>query len=101
MRAKTITGHDKEVERQASGVLARHPHFRGCGQWIHCRCRRNVLKLNGMLPSFYLKQEAQEAVRDIRGVRRNSNRIKVANPNGCVLDGTDTIPTRRPRFAIT
>lgn len=56
------------------------PTFRGRGQWIRFSCEGDCLVLDGFLPSYYLKQLAQEAVRDIPGVGRIDNRIAVASP---------------------
>jgi osmotically-inducible protein OsmY len=40
-----------------------------------------ILHLRGSLPSYYLKQVAQELVRDLEGVRIVNNHIKVARPS--------------------
>jgi hypothetical protein len=43
--------------------LESHPHFHGRRHGIELRCRKNRLFLGGCLPSYFLKQMAQEAVR--------------------------------------
>ena len=69
---------DERVERRADGILDGHPHFRGSDQWVQCRCSNRVLKLDGCLPSYFLKQLAQEALRDLEGISRIENRIAVS-----------------------
>ncbi len=52
---------------------------------MHCNCRNRCLRLEGCVPSFYLKQLAQEAVRDLKGIDRIENQIVVASPVGETL----------------
>ena len=47
---------------------------------ISCEHHEGVLTLWGRLPSYYLKQVAQEAVADHQGVRQIDNRIEVLAP---------------------
>jgi osmotically-inducible protein OsmY len=54
---------------------------------IACEYREGVLILSGCLPTYYLKQLAQEAVAGIDGVAFVENRIEVVSP------------LRRPAFA--
>jgi osmotically-inducible protein OsmY len=75
---------DRQIQHRAREILQKHPHFHGHSDWVHCRCRRGCLRLEGKLPSWYLKQLAQEAVQGLNGVQRLSNRIKVASPSGHV-----------------
>ena len=44
---------------------------------VACQFDRGVLILRGHLPSFYLKSVAQEAVRNLDGVRQVVNEIEV------------------------
>ena len=46
---------------------------------ISCEFRDGVLTLRGSLPSYYLKQVAQEAVVATEGVERVENHIEVAS----------------------
>jgi osmotically-inducible protein OsmY len=46
---------------------------------ISCEFREGVLTLRGCLPSYYLKQVAQEAVVATEGVERVENYIEVAS----------------------
>jgi osmotically-inducible protein OsmY len=51
-------------------------------QGVTCAVRDGVLVLRGRLPSYYLKQLAQEAVARLDGVRRIDNRIEVGTTPG-------------------
>lgn len=51
-------------------------------QAVSCDYEDGVLRLNGKVPSFYLKQMAQTLITNIDGVRRVDNAIIVANPAG-------------------
>lgn len=73
-----------ETENRASSLLEANPHFRGRGRWVTCRCSNGQLYLEGKLPSFYLKQLAQETLRDLEGIKQIENRIVVADPRGAI-----------------
>jgi hypothetical protein len=83
--------HDRRVEAQAARMIEIHPHFRGRSQWVQCHCRNRQLILKGKLPSFYLKQLAQEALRCLKGIDRIENRIQVASPVGEIRPGSESI----------
>jgi hypothetical protein len=72
----------RPIEIAAEALLEQHPHFRGRSRWVRCRFRNGRLFLDGVLPSFYLKQLAQETLRGLEGVERLDNRIVVASPVG-------------------
>jgi hypothetical protein len=44
--------------------------------------RDGVLIIRGRVPSFYLKQVLQTALREVDGVRQVDNRVQVASPTG-------------------
>ena len=46
-------------------------------QRIWCECQAGRLFLRGQVPSFYLKQLAQEAVASLEGIRSIANEIEV------------------------
>jgi hypothetical protein len=46
-------------------------------QQLKCEFRRGTLTLHGRVSSFYLKQMAQETVRDLVGVERIHNELEV------------------------
>jgi osmotically-inducible protein OsmY len=47
---------------------------------VSCECREGVLVLRGCLPSYYLKQVAQEVVARLEGVETVDNQIQVVAP---------------------
>ena len=47
---------------------------------VSCDCREGVLVLRGCLPSYYLKQLAQEVVARLEGVQTIDNQIQVVTP---------------------
>jgi hypothetical protein len=44
---------------------------------VSCACLDSVLVLRGRLPTYYLKQRAQEVVAGLAGVERIDNQIQV------------------------
>lgn len=67
---------------QAHAMLARHPHFRGRSDCVRLSGVEGNLTVEGVLPSFYLKQLVQRVLRDVPGVIRINNQIQVANSQG-------------------
>ena len=47
---------------------------------VSCECRDGVLVLRGCLPSYHLKQLAQEAVAPLDGAQAVDNQIVVVTP---------------------
>lgn len=76
--ADGVPSADARITEQAAGRL-NDRHY-GVLKSVSCACRAGVLTLRGRVPTFYLKQIAQEAVADIPGVCRIDNRIEVAAP---------------------
>ena len=87
---------DARITEQAAGRLGggRYKVLRA----VSCVSRAGVLTLHGRLPTYYLKQIAQEAVAGIPGVRRVENHIEVlpppawAPPSGTEGPGTAPVP---------
>lgn len=79
-----------ELEQRARELFEQQPHFRGRGSWVRCRCAEDQLLLEGEVPTFYLKQLAQEVVKGMPDAPRVENRIVVANPRG-ELFGSDSL----------
>jgi osmotically-inducible protein OsmY len=64
-----------ELELRAVAALRRSGH-----RMLHeagCTCSDDTIVLTGVVPSFHMKQLAQEAVRNVEGVRRIDNRLAV------------------------
>jgi len=62
--------------------LERHPHFRSRVSDVRIEHRGRTLYLTGRLPTFYLKQLVQEAVRHVPGVHQIRNMIDVVSVDG-------------------
>ena len=77
----------RSCERSDLSALARrhlehHPHFRGRVGDVYIEHQGRTLYLKGRLPTFYLKQLVQEAVRHVPGVQQVRNLIDVVNAEG-------------------
>jgi osmotically-inducible protein OsmY len=77
----------KSRERNDLSALAKrqlecHPHFSGRMSGVTFEHEGRNLYLRGQLPTFYLKQLIQEAVRHLPGVDFVYNEIDVINPGG-------------------
>jgi hypothetical protein len=77
----------KAFERNDLSALARqhlerHPHFRGRVRGVNIKQEGRNLYLSGRLPTFYLKQLVQEAVRHLPGVDFVYNEIDVISSDG-------------------
>lgn len=46
---------------------------------VNCTFRNGVLMIDGQLPSFHMKQVAQDAVKSVEGVDKIVNRIEVTS----------------------
>jgi len=62
----------------AEGGLRRNPYQ--APRNLSCECREGVLVLRVCLPSYYLKQVAQEVVARLDGVQAVDNQIQVVTP---------------------
>jgi hypothetical protein len=71
---------DRQIESRARAILQSHSHFKGKTELVQCRCRDNCLQLLGVVPSFYLKQLAQVALKELSHQFHIENRIVVASP---------------------
>jgi len=71
-----------DLTKLARQLLERHPHFRGRLSDLQIQQRGRTLLLSGRLPTFYLKQLVQEAVRQLPGVQHIRNDIDVVSPFG-------------------
>ncbi len=66
------------LRESAERCLRRNPYL--ALRNVSCDCRDGVLVLRGCLPSYYLKQLAQEAVARLEGVGAVDNQIQVVPP---------------------
>ena len=80
---RTSLSLEVEGRLRRSGYLALHD--------VSCDVRAGVARLQGRLPSFYLKQIAQELARNVAGVRVIINQIEVINVPGRPPVGHDRV----------
>ena len=78
---------EQSCERYDLSSLARqhlehHPHFRGRVNDVFIEHKGRTLYLTGRVPTFYLKQLVQEAVRHVPGVHHVRNMIDVISADG-------------------
>ena len=66
----------------ARQYLESHPHFRGRAGGVSIAQEGSNLFVTGRLPSFYLKQMVQEALRHVPGVQYVYNQIDVVSSEG-------------------
>jgi hypothetical protein len=79
----SVTGRDRcDLCTVARQFLERHPHFRGRVSDVNIEQQGRSLFLTGRLPTFYLKQLVQEAVRHVPGVQHVYNQIDVVSAHG-------------------
>ena len=67
---------DTTLEIAAVDALSQSPHIAGAD--VECYAQCGHVTLRGVVPSFFHKQMAQEAVRHVEGVERIENEIQVA-----------------------
>jgi len=80
--APTFTRERRDLVTAAQQFLQSHPHFRGRLNDVAIEQEGRSLYLSGRLPSFYLKQLVQEAVRRVPGVQFVYNQIDVVSSHG-------------------
>jgi osmotically-inducible protein OsmY len=66
------------LQELAEGCLRRNPYL--ALKNVSCDGRGGVLVLRGCLPTYYLKQVAQEVVARLEGVEMIDNQIQVVTP---------------------
>jgi osmotically-inducible protein OsmY len=81
-RPKAISSERPNLSAAAKSYLESHPHFRGRVNDVSIMHEDKTLYLTGRLPTFYLKQLVQEAVRHVPGVQHVRNMIDVVNAEG-------------------
>ncbi len=87
----------KRLESKAKQALESHPHFRGRSHQISCCCKNGRVVLQGAVPSFYLKQLAQEVLHKIGQFESVENRIVVASPNRPLKEEVPVSSRSNPR----
>lgn len=86
---------EKPAVAKARRRLAKHSHFHHCHRDYRLECRGGRLVIQGRVPSFYLKQVLQEALRDIDGIIEIENQVEVISPTGLSSGPRPGRPRRR------
>jgi hypothetical protein len=81
-RPVVATCERSNLSTLARDYLEHHPHFRGRISDVTIQHEGRTLLLTGRLPTFYLKQLVQEAVRHVPGVQQVRNLIDVVSAEG-------------------
>jgi osmotically-inducible protein OsmY len=79
---RPVTPVRNDLSAVARQYLESHPHFRGRTNGVSIVHEGRNLYLTGRLPTFYLKQLVQEALRHVPGVQNVINQIDVINSGG-------------------
>src|SRR5438309_850834 len=82
--SRLAAGHSVEVVELAERRLRGNSYL--ALKNVSCTCLDGILLLEGSLPTYYLKQLAQEVVADIDGVDQIVNNIEVAASSCCFAD---------------
>ncbi len=69
----------RAMELRAAVILHSHPYLQRYSGKVQCCFRDDCLYVTGQMPSYYLKQLAQESLRELPGVARIENRIVVSS----------------------
>lgn len=70
------------VVAAARDVLAHNSYFRGRADQFALTAEAGILMVDGVVPSFYLRQLLQATLRGVPGVRQVDNRVEVVCPEG-------------------
>jgi hypothetical protein len=74
------SGFGSGAEARIRAIFLSHPCLKRNAEQIQVRCTNKRLQLSGVLPSYYLKQLAQEAIRGQCRELDIENRILVVSP---------------------
>ena len=74
--------HYSAVADRARALLAQHPHFRGRSDAFEFECVGDVLVICGCVPTYYLKQLLQDALKQLPCIQRIDNRVDVFSYEG-------------------
>jgi hypothetical protein len=73
---------NSDLIRHARQKLAQHSQLRRLKESFQIIILGDTLEVRGDVPSFYLKQMIQTVLRDLEGVRRIDNQVKVNRAAG-------------------
>jgi hypothetical protein len=74
----------KALEHEARTLIEKHSHFVGRGCLFEFQLSEGVLIVRGNVPTFYLKQVLQTALKNLDGVRLIDNQVVVGWTDGLI-----------------
>jgi hypothetical protein len=77
--ASDLMRGDGNLELRARDTLDQHPHFRGRAGLFQYECCGDALIVRGTVPTFYLKQLLQTALKGFEDVVRIHNQVIVTS----------------------
>jgi hypothetical protein len=77
--ASDVMQGDGNLELRVRHTLDQHPHFRGRAGLFQYECCGDVLIVRGTVPTFYLKQLLQTALKGFEDIVRIHNQVTVAS----------------------
>ncbi len=80
-----VTGaltEDSQVVLHARDLISRHAPFSGRADCFEFECSKNVLVIRGRVPTYYLKQLLQDALKQLEGISSIDNRVEVVANGG-------------------
>jgi hypothetical protein len=72
----------EQIVKRAYSLLDAHAHFRGRATRFEFVYQEDILIVRGAVPTFYLKQVLQSALKEIEGVRMIENQVHVTSAAG-------------------
>jgi len=81
-RRRVFQRADADLGARAREMVAQHSHFHGRTNNFQFVRHDDVLVVRGRVPSFYLKQQLQVALKQLDGVRWVDNQVDVVACDG-------------------
>ncbi len=82
MQRDRVTTAKETVLQKAKSLIANHPVLRGRELGLDYQLEGDLLIIRGAVPSFYLKQVLQSALKELEGVNRVDNQVDVVSSQG-------------------
>jgi len=74
---RKVLAYSNSLEQRARARVEAHSLFFGRGKLFEFHCKEDVLVVRGCVPTYYLKQMLQSALKDLEGVRWIDNQVTV------------------------
>ena len=79
---RDVAPRAEEVVRRAKILIESQPHFVGRARLVTFDYTKETLVIHGAVPTFYLKQVLQSALKNLDGVRLLDNQVSVDVSHG-------------------